>query len=184
MIIPVTELSDKRVDRILLRKGYQDANIFYSPIGVWLTLFTGFIGTALLSTGFILMFCSPWLLLLLPYIFIAYLLNAWHCCCFALVDGKCCIINPNWPFRSFEVIELDNIESVTIAERRTKWMMCFTLFHSNYIEMKTENGKKRFYCAYLELDAYDENFTKQTIEDFQYALERSGVPVQMNLGYN
>lgn len=181
MIIPVTELRDKRVDQILLRKGYQDADIFYSPIGAWLTLFTGIIGTALLSTGFILMFWSLWLLLLLPYIFIAYLLNAWHCCCFALVEGKCCVINANWPFQKFEVIELNDIESVTIDEQRSRWKSFFTLLSSNYIEVKTAAGIKRYDCAYLQLDAFDENFTKQTIEDFQYALERSGIPVQMNL---
>lgn len=184
MIIPIKELSDKRVDRVLLRKGYTDANIFYSPIGAWLTLLTGIIGAALISTGFILMFWSPWLLLLLPYLFIAYLLNAWHCCCFALVEGKCCIINPNWPFRKFEVIGLNDIESVSIDEQGKGWKKFFTLFGTNYIEVKTAAGKQRFYCAYLQLDAFDENFTKQTIEDFQYALEHAGIPVQMDLEYN
>lgn len=181
MIIPIKELSDKRVDRVLLRKGYTDANIFYSPIGAWLTLFTGFIGTALLSTGFILMYYSPWLLFLLPYLFIAYLLNAWHSCSFALVDGKCCIINPNWPFRIYREIGLHQIESVTIDERRTIWMMCFTLFGSNYIELNTGKGTERFYCAYLQLDAYDENLTRQTMDDFKYSLESAGIAVQMNI---
>jgi len=183
MIIPIKEVRDKRVDRILRRKGYQDANIFYSPIEAWVTLFTGLVGTVLL-TGLIVMFWSSWLLLLLPYIFIAYLLNARQCCCFALVDGKFCVINANWPFRKFRQIALNQIESVTINERRMKWMMLFTLPRSNYIELKTEKGRERFYCAYLELDAYDENFTKQTIEDLQYALECAGIPVEMKLEYN
>ncbi|RYD98266.1 MAG: hypothetical protein EOP54_08200 [Sphingobacteriales bacterium] len=182
-MIPIMELSDKRVDRILFRKGYQDANLFYSPIRVWVTLFTGFAGIALLI-GFVFLIGSPWILFLLLYLFIAYLLNARHCCSFALVEGKCCIINPNWPFRKFRVIELSQIESVIIDERHTKWMTLFTLFGSNYIEVKTAVGIERFYSAYLELDAFDENFTKQTIEDFQYALERLEIPVQMNLQYD
>lgn len=180
MIIPIKEVRDKRVDRILSRKGYQDANIFYSPIEAWVTLFSGLVGTVLL-TGLIVMLWSPWLLLLLPYIFIAYLLNARQCCCFALVEGKCCVINPNWPFRKFVVIELSEVESVILDEQRSGWKSLFTLSSSNYIEVRTAAGVKRFYCAYLQLDAFDENFTKQTIEDFQYALERAGIPVQMNL---
>ena len=183
MIIPIQELRDKRVDRILLRRGYPDANIFYSPIGAWLPLFIALIGTALISYGFIVMFWSPWLLLLVSYFFIAYLTNAWHCCCFALVEGKCCVINPNWPFRKFEVIAFNDIESVTIDEQHSGWKSFFTLFSSNYIEITTATGKERFYCTYLQLDAFDENFTKQTIEDFQSALERAGIPVQMNLEY-
>ncbi len=145
--------------------------------------FAGFVGIAI-YTGLIFVMSSPWTLLLLPYLIIAYLVNAWHCYSFALVEGKCCMINANWPFRKFRQIALNQIESVTINERRMKWMMLFTLPRSNYIELKTEKGRERFYCAYLELDAYDENFTKQTIEDFQYALERAGIPVQMNLEYN
>lgn len=105
-------------------------------------------------------------------------------CCFALVEGKCCVINPNRPFRKFEVIKLNDIESVSIDKQRRGWSSFFTLFGSNYIEVKTASGKQRFYCAYLQLDAFDENFTKQTIEDFQYALERAGIRVQMNLEYN
>ena len=116
--------------------------------------------------------------------FFAYLTNAWHCCCFALVEGKCCVINPNWPFRKFEVIAFDDIESVSIDEQHSGWKSFFTLFSSNYIEINTATGKGRFYCTYLQLDAFDENFTIQTIEDFQYALERSGIPVQMKLEYN
>lgn len=183
MIIPIKQLSDKRVDRILRQKGYAGAAIFYSPIGAWLTLFTGFIGTAIISSGLILMFRSPWLLFLLPYIFIAYLLNAWHCCCFALVEGKCCVINPNWPFRKFKAIALSDIESISIGKQRMAWKSCFTMSGSNYMEMTTAAGKERFYCAYLQLDAFGENFTQKTIEDFQYALERAGVPVQMKLEY-
>lgn len=177
------ELKDKRIDKLLREKGYQDPEVFYGPISIWLITFCGYIFAPAL--GLLLgLIMTPWILLLLPYFFIAYLTNAWHCCCFALVEGKCCVINPNWPFRKFEVIAFDDIESVSIDKQHPGWKSFFTLFGSNYIEIHTGNDKKRFYCAYLELDAYDENMTEKTIEDFQYALECAGIPVQMNLQYN
>lgn len=177
------DLKDKRVDKILHRQGYKDAEVFYGPLSIWLITFAGYLLAPALGLLFGLM-NNPWILLLLPYLFIAYLFNAYHSCSFAIAAGKCCIINPNWPFRKFVAIDLKDIESVGIKEYHKKWMMVFAFWGSNYIEIKSDQGVQCFYCANLEADAYDENMTEKTIEDFQYALERAGIPVQMDLEYN
>lgn len=177
------ELKDKRVDKILLQQGYKDAEVFYGPISIWLITFVGYLLAPALGL-LIGLITNPWILLLLPYLFIAYLFNAWHSSSFAIAAGKCCIINPNWPFRKFIAIDLKAIESAGGKKYHKKWMMVFAFSGSNYIEIKTDEGVQRFYCANLEADAYDENMTEKTIEDFLYALERAGIPVQMNLEYN
>lgn len=173
------QLRDKRVDRMLQEKGYTDAVIFYGPISIWLTLFAGYILAPALAILFFVV--GIWLLLLLPYLLAAYLVNARHSCSFALSEGKCIVINPNPPFRKFVTIDLEDIVSVEIGESRKKWPVLFTLFGDNYVEIKTGKETRRFYCAYLEQDAFDENFTEKTIEDFQYALEQCGIPVSIDL---
>jgi hypothetical protein len=56
-------------------------------------------------------------------------------------------------------------------------------FTGNYADIKTNNGITRYYCIGLEADAYDENLTEKTIDNFEMALRKNGIYVQSSIEY-
>jgi hypothetical protein len=188
-MIPPTGISaslkDKRVDRVLEKLGYEAAacKIFYSPVMVWVYYLALLLATLIPLTSFylvVLMYRFPvyWV----PYLLSGYLAAAYLNNSFVLAPDKLLVINPNPPFRRVVPFELENVRKVTID--RPKWLWLSTLFiflGRNYVEISTDGKTERFYCASLELDAFDENLTEKTIDDFHFALEARNVPTAFNL---
>ena len=62
------------------------------------------------------------------------------------------------------------------------WLLSlFGIFGGNYLELIEEGKTRRYFCIGLETDAYDENFTEKTIEEFYQWLKRHGIITRYNL---
>ncbi|HLP52332.1 MAG TPA: hypothetical protein VK154_15695 [Chitinophagales bacterium] len=172
-------LTDKRVDRMLQRRNITATAIYYSPITAWLVtllLFLMYFGLALY-----LIVISGYYLYMAIYLILGYLVAARMNTSFAVTDSELIVVNPNFPFNRIEVIALSDIEHVTIDRTRSRWHYAFLIFGDNYLLIKTKTSIMKYYCAGLELDAFDENWTELTIEDLHYALTKRGVGVTFNL---
>lgn len=172
-------LKDKRVDKILQAKGIVTPEVFYSPVK------TGPVALLMLALfTFPAIFLLPfpkYSLLILPHLPFVYLVYAYHNTSFALHDEKLTMINPNFPFKRIETVEIAEIELITIDKRIIHWHLLFLLFGRNYVMIKTKQGVKKYHCACLELDAFDENWTEKTIDDFHLRLKEKDLPVVFNL---
>jgi hypothetical protein len=187
-MIPPTGISarlkDRRVDRTLQKLGYEAAHckIFYSPVTVWLT-YLALLLTALLPFAFglfalIYRYTTYFgLYFLAGYLMAAYLNNS-----IVLAKDKLLMINPNFPFRHLVSYNLEEIRNVKIDQSKWLWLT-FIFAHGagNYVEICTGSEAKRFYCTCLQLDAFDENLTKKTIDDLHFALRERNVPTEFNL---
>ncbi len=172
-------LKDKRVDKILQSKGIATPEVYYSPVKtlpVALMMMVLFLFPAIFLFPF-----NKYGLLLLPYLPFIYLVFAYHNTSFALHDEKLTMINPNFPFKRVETVDLSAIELITIDKRFIHWHLLFLLFGRNYVMIKTKQGVKKYHCACLELDAFDENWTEKTMDDFHLRLKEKGLPVVFNL---
>ncbi len=174
------KLKTKKVDKILLEKGYtlEECEIYYSPITSWfvliammLSFFIPFVFTDLLSYKYNFWMCIL-TYFIVGYFFIAYLNNIP-----VLVKNELIMINPYFPFRNFEVFQIEAIAMVKIDESSFLPAWIFLVFKSNYLE----NYKKRFYCSSLQVDSFDENWTEKTMDDFKYSLLQNGVMVEFEL---
>ncbi|TAG00074.1 MAG: hypothetical protein EAZ44_09765 [Cytophagia bacterium] len=171
-------LTDKRVDRKLKRKGYKNYEVFYSPIKCWtLIIFALSIQSIFVYGGvFYLMYVFP--LYSFLYLFILYLIVARLNNSFAVEGNKLLIINRNFPFYTFKVYEFEEIEIIKIDKTiKSSWleMILFLLgfaCSTNYVEIKDSIQTKRFYCAGLEKDCYDENWTEATLDDLHFFLDK------------
>lgn len=169
---------DKRVDKILDGLGYDSYEIFYSPLVVSVTYLFMFLATG----GYLIFFLlGQWLFILVLsvsiYACIFYLVAAYSNNSFAITSDKLIIVNPNFPFRKHVIIPLEVISSIYIGEHTTIWRSVILLFTNNYVDVRVGNNTTRYYCIGLEADAFDENLTEKTIEDFICELRKRNVEV-------
>jgi hypothetical protein len=176
-------LTDRRIDKYLLQNNYDLAEcmLFYSPISGFLFYFG-------LAIGFTMPFCIYLLVIVFKYLYffgvyciaqylaLAYLNNS-----FVIIAEKLVVINPNFPFKTVKVYELKQIEQVKIASERTFITWLLLIFRPNYVEIYTAKNVQRYYCLFLQEDAYDENITKKTIEDLDIALSRLEVVTEFQV---
>lgn len=177
------KLKDKRVDRLLRQAGYEPekCEIFYSPAkGIyfflfWLAIFL------IIQIGFIFLFWRYRVYLLiyavLTFLFAESLNNS-----FVLTEGQLVVIRPGFLFKRVKVYDLAAITKIKIDYSPMLWALVLFIGPSrNYVEVITENRTKRFYCISLEIDAFDENMTEKTIDNFHAALVKREVNVEFNL---
>jgi hypothetical protein len=179
------KLKIKKVDRILLKKGYslEECEIYYSPITLWVVfIFMMLLILIPFLLSNFLNFVHPFLIYILSYFLLCYFLMRYLNNTPVLVKNQLIIINPYFPFQSFKIYQFEEIQKVKIDKLSyffPSWL--FLLFSINYMEVYVKNQKKRFYCSYLEVDAYDENWTEKTIDDFKYSLLKKGVMIEFGL---
>ncbi len=174
----VTVNKDKRVDKILVALGYDTYEIFYSPmmfpvIGTLLILWVG--------GGYAIFICYPqWQLFLIVILglwsCIYYLVSACRSNNFAITSDALVIVNPNFPFKKYNIIPLESITNVNIGEYTSNWRkLLFLLFLNNYIDVQRGNQTTRYYCIWLEADCWEGSFNDKTIDDFASELQRRNV---------
>jgi hypothetical protein len=171
------KFKDKRIDRIIEKKGYSiaDCEIFYSPIKVSLTHILILLLASFPYSFYVFVF--P--IYSLVYIVVAYLFIAHFNNSFILTNEQLIVINPNFPFQKIKTFDLLAINIIIIDNSHiNKIMWILGLIHCNYIAVIIEEKKVRFYCEGLELtDDYNEhgNVTEKTLDDFNYALKEHNV---------
>jgi hypothetical protein len=188
VFIPITGLSaktkDRRVDNILKKRGYDVAGceIFYSPINIWL-FFLGILFLVAIPFSWYLIRLAYMLpLYALLYFLVSYLIVAFLNNSFVLTATQLLIINPNFLFRKVISYDLKQISKIKIDSSKWLWLtVIFAHFGKNYVEIASENKTQRFYCTMLEVDAYDENLTEKTMDDFQASLLKHNLSVEFNL---
>lgn len=184
-MIPVTgfslKLRDKRVDKKLEEIGYTDLKIFYSPINMHFALLPLLLISLLPVLDLVIYI--PWnvwvaigLYLILRYFVCAYLNNS-----FALSETELIVVNPNFPFRHVTKYRFEKISSIYISETYNLFLYAFLLFEQNYVKINGWGQLKRHYCVSLCVDAYDENFTEFTMDDFHADLKTRGLNVDFKL---
>jgi hypothetical protein len=175
-------LKDNRVDRMLAARGIESVDVYYSPIASWIYCLIMLIGVTLpLFFQFDLLLFYP-LFLIYPlsgYLVAGYLNNS-----FAITEKQIHIINPNFPFRQFKSYFLSEIELVTIDKTTMKWHHIFCVLGDNYVAIKSGSNADKYFCAGLELDAFDENWTEKTIDTFDHTLRQKKVPVRFKLDHD
>lgn len=172
-------LRDKRVERILTSRGFKHADIYYSPIAGWICCLFMLLGVTfpiLLQLGLLTFY--P---VFIVYLVAGYLVAGRFNNSFAITENQIHIINPNFPFRTFKSFSLNEIDLVTIDKTKWKWHYLFCVLGNNYVEIKTGTDTEKYFCAGLELDAFDENWTKNTIDTFDYTRRQKGVQVEFKL---
>lgn len=176
----IQNIKDKRVDKQLKKNGFDHFTLFYSPISFWVVILVGII---LSGAGlFYSILASEYIILIIPYLFISYLVNAYLNNSFALTGDKLIVINPNFPFRKFKSYNRQEIKKITIDKIRMPWFLYFAAFGKNYVQIETkENASVKYYCINLEEDAYDENWTDETLDTFNSTLKDKGYPAVFNI---
>jgi len=175
------KLKDKRVDKMLASKNYAKAEIFCSPISTWILLLALLIPSAAFLF-FNALVWKYWYFTVL-YFIISYLINAYLNNSFALYEDKLFIINPNFPFRRFEIIKKDDVKRITIENVKRQWFFIFMAFGGYYLSIDVSDKTLKFHCAGLDLDSYDENWTEKTIDDLYFSLVKNEFPVKLNIKY-
>ncbi|MBO9699953.1 MAG: hypothetical protein J7604_07065 [Sporocytophaga sp.] len=170
-------IKDKRVDKIAIKQGYKDYEVFYSPLSIWL-FFTFYI--LMLSLSLALAFLEYWCYW--PgYLVPGYLISAYRNNSFILTEDELVVINPNFPFRNLRCYKIECIQKVKID--KNKWfyfLIMFIEFENNYVQINSEGKRKTYYCNGLNIDAYDENFTGKTLDDFSHSLTKKNIQVDFN----
>lgn len=187
MIVAVSaKIKDRRVDGILKGMGLNssDCEIFYSPIA-------GFLFYFLILIAFVIpiFFLTPVVIFNYPYHFLIYatakyLILAYMNNSYVIYHKQLIVINPNFPFRSVKIYEIDQIEKIVINNRLSFFTWVFLIFCPNYIEVHSNRKTQRFYSIYLEEDYFDENITEKTLDDFNSALNKMHVPTDFHLNKN
>ena len=91
-------------------------------------------------------------------------------------------INPNFPFKKITIYDFAEIEKIKIDDSKLKvisWVLL--IFSSNYIEISTNENTERFYSIFLQPDAFDENLTEKTLDDFNAVLCGKHILTEFNL---
>lgn len=170
---------DKRVDSMLFSRGLIPTDFFYSPIAVWLwniVLFLGIGFWIVIPIAF-----SGFFPLVMVYFGVSYLMAAYSNNSFALSKDSLMVVNPNFPFRKVTVYSLQEIEKVVIDEEKRIWGWVFGMAVINFISIEAGGKALKYHCAGLDLDAFDENMTEETMDTFQYELKARGVRTVFNL---
>ena len=175
------KLKDKRVDKILASKNYDYAEIFYSPISTWI-LFLALIMPSVAFLFFNAFIWKYWYFIVL-YFIISYLINAYLNNSFAVYEDKLFVINPNFPFRRFEIIKREDTKLITINNVKRQFFFIFMAFGGCYLSINVPNKKMKFHCAGLDLDSYDENWTEKTIDDLYYKLVQNKFQTEFNITF-
>ena len=114
---------------------------------------------------------------MLGYLVVAYLNNS-----FVITENKILVVNPNFPFRRFIRYDLGQIQKVKIDSSKRLWItMVFAHSGNNYIEITAAHKANKFYCSYLNVDAFDENFTENTMDDLYASLKQNNIITEFNL---
>jgi hypothetical protein len=182
--MPSAKLKDRRVDKVLIQNDYnlEDCIIYYSPI-VGLLYYAGIF--VAFTSGMILLLvyyaCVKFTMFFSFHLVIGYLLSAFLNNSFVITSKELIVINPNFPFKRFEKYDLNRIQKVVMDN---SWLILFSwifLLSSRYVCIIDELKQRKFYCAYLERDAYDENITEKNLDDFQAHLKKLSIKTEMNL---
>ena len=71
---------------------------------------------------------------------------------------------------------MEEITEIKISsDWKLKFLLFFGLFYNNYVQVKTKNNEKKFYCLFLDVDCHDENWTEKTLDDLEEQVRASGV---------
>ncbi|WP_028979860.1 hypothetical protein [Sporocytophaga myxococcoides] len=172
------KIRDKRVDKIAAKHGYKNYEVFYSPLSIWL-FFTLYL--LVLSLPVTLSFLEYWFYL--PgYLVLGYLISAYRNNSFILTEDVLVVINPNFPFRNFHCYKIESIQKVKIDTGKwSDFLIVFIQFGHNYIQINSEGKRRTYYCNGLDIDAYDENFTEKTLDDFSHRLSKKNILVDFNI---
>lgn len=182
------EFTDKRVDKLIKKQGFKDSEIFYSPLNVWLAL-CGFL--LVISIPFMLEFLFNFfskysvlekIIIASIYPLFCYVIVMIYNRSFAITDKELLIINSHFPFSSVKSFNLDEISEVKIShDKKLQFLLFFGFFQTNYIQVKINDQELRFYCLFLDVDCYDENFTKKTLDDLAQSLHQKMVNVSLEI---
>jgi hypothetical protein len=178
------KLKDRRVDRILIYDDYnlEDCTIYYSPI-TGCFFYMGLLIVVLSVYFFLIIYyiLVNFAIFLLLYCFIGYLVCAFLNNSFIITSKELIVINPNFPFKRFEKYDLTTIQKVVLDDSGLILFSWIFLLSSRYVCIIDELKQRKFYCAYLERDAYDENITEKNLDDFQAHLKKLSIKTEMNL---
>jgi hypothetical protein len=184
------KLKDLRIDKILSKNGYENYTIYYSPLKSWFVFFGIMIpillplAIFLFSTIIELFLSNKYLftLFLSVYIILGYLISSYVNNSFVLTKNELIIVNPNFPFRKFIVLKLNQIKLAEICNDKS-WVftILFGVFGGNYVRISRFSDTKKFYCYNLDVDCFDENWTEKTFDDFFDDLNSKNVKVKMKI---
>ena len=185
MEIATAELKDRTVDRILNKKGITNSRTFYSPISVWFTFWGLLASTLLVSllSAYKFIFSNIIIIgtLVFLYFFIGYLIISALNRSFVLTEDSFLIVNSHL-HEYVKEINIKEIKEIKIDSNKwIRWIALFGLLHSNYVEVKSQIGTERYYCLFLDVDCYDENWTKETLDTLHGALANKGIKVTMKI---
>lgn len=195
VIAPSLQLKDKRIDKTLLKNGYdlKKCTIFYSPIKMYFIFLLMLFFAGGFYAFYAFYFLYEFVALLTSFIGVIFIFLAYITISLLLVfklnnsvvltDDELVIINPNFPFKKISKYRFRDIIGVKIDnyKRFTFLTFIFLLFDSNFIQIKLKNQSKRYYCIFLNVDAFDENWTELTLDDLHYSLENKELNVEMKL---
>ena len=172
-------IKDKRVDKMLATDNINNADIYYSPIIFWIlslvVILCGGVGViAWLAL-------HKYYLFFLFYFSVSYFISSYLNNSFALTEKHLHVINPNIPFKKIKSYDLSNIKQITIGKTKRKWHYVLGIFGSNYITIQTTNKSEKYFCIGLEIDAFDENWTEKTIDNFNYKLREKNIQTVFNI---
>jgi hypothetical protein len=178
------KLKDRRVNTVLKQNDYslEDCTIYYSPIVGWLYyagIFVAFTyGMLLLLVYYAFVMFTMFFLIyfVICYLFCAFLNNS-----FVITSKELIVVNPNFPFRRFEKFDLNSIKKVILHDSGLILFSWIFLLSSRYAIIHDEGKQRKFYCAYLERDAYDENITEKNLDDFEAHLKQLNIKTEMYL---
>ena len=179
------KLVDKNVDKILLNSGYEKPEIFYSPITSLIAFWGMLISMILLPLTLLIidiLFSKPSIFIaVLLYMIIGYLVVSILNRSFAITDKELLVINSHFPFCGIESYKLEEISDIKISSSWALRLLIIFGFGNNYIKVKTKNQEKKFYCLFLEVDCYDENWTEKTLDDLENALKLKRINVKLEI---
>jgi len=170
-------LSDKRVDKLIRNSGFNPSEfkLYYSPIKmIWVDLVL-----LVFVSGIIFMIYEKVieLIIYLPaYLVIIYLLGAKLNNTIAVKNEFILIVNPNFPFTKLLIYNIKDINSIEVKHSPLRFLLWgFFISTGNNINIRSMGTNKKYYCTSLELNAYDENFTKLDLDDLITHLQRLGI---------
>lgn len=171
---------DKRIDKILVQKGFVNTDIFYSPIQSWFLALLLMYGYAFLPITVILI-AKKFYFLIGSYFIIGLLINFYLNNSFAIDNTYLHIINPNLLKGRIKSRKLSEIKNVAFRRKKNYLLYVFGIFYCNYIEVETDQDKETYFCIWLDKDAYDENWTEKTLDDFKTKLEEIEIKTTIHI---
>lgn len=179
------ELRDKRVDKIAQNLHLDHPEIYFSPFQSWLTSLTLFF-TYIQLPAFILIYQFDILkfffwFFIIAYFIVGYIVNSYMSHSILMDSNSLYIINPNFIFMSIVHYPLCEITHIKLGETKHIWHHIFGVLGSNFIEIESHSIKRKFFCVWLEIDAYDENWTEKTMDDLYYNLQKKNIDVEVTI---